>query len=159
MKNISKTNAVRIVESLGIKHEIISYDYDDDSLSAVAVAKKLACPEEQIFKTLVTTGNNHEHFVFIIPGNSELDLKKAAKVSGNKKIDMIKLKDLVPLTGYLHGGCSPIGMKKNLPQFIDEYCLVYDQIYVSAGLRGLQLKLAPTDLINICDAQTGDLIK
>ena len=153
-----KTNAARLLDKSKIAYELIPYQVDENDLSAVHVASQLGEPIAQVFKTLVLKGTGTAYFVCIIPGDAELDLKKAAKLTGNKSCDMIPMKELLPLTGYIRGACSPIGMKKHFPTYIHESCLKYDTIYVSAGLRGLQLKLAPGDLIRETKAQTAQLI-
>lgn len=155
---MTKTNSARILDQQGIKYELLSYDVDESDLSAIAVAGKLKQNIDQVFKTLVLRGDKSGIFVCIIPGGEELDLKKAAHVSGNKNVAMIPMKDILTITGYIRGGCSPIGMKKAYPAFIDESCLLYDFIFISAGLRGLQLKLKPDDLIKVTSCQTDDLI-
>ncbi|HOT46249.1 MAG TPA: Cys-tRNA(Pro) deacylase [Spirochaetota bacterium] len=155
---MSKTNAIRILESRGIRYTAAEYEIDEDELDAVSVARKIGAPPETVFKTLVTIGDKTGHTVFVIPGNSELNLKKAAQVSGNKKIEMIKMKDLLPVTGYIRGGCSPVGMKKLFPTFIDETAQLYDAIYVSPGARGTQVCLSPLDLQGLIDAKFADLV-
>ena len=155
---MSKTNAIRILESRGIKHGTAEYEVNEDELDAVSVARKIGADPETVFKTLVTIGDRTGHAVFIIPGNSALDLKKAAHASGNKKIEMIKMKDLLPVTGYIRGGCSPIGMKKPFPTYIDETAQLYDEMYVSAGMRGTQVKLSPADLKEMVSAEFADLV-
>ena len=154
-----KTNAARLLDKSKTAYELIPYQVDESDLSAGHVASQLGEPVSQVFKTLVLKGTGATaYFVCIIPGDEELDLKKAAKLTGNKSCDMIPLKELLPLTGYIRGACSPIGMKKHFPTYIHESCLEFDTIYVSAGLRGLQLKLAPGDLIREARAQTAPLI-
>ncbi len=154
-----KTNAARLLDQAKIPYELIPYEVDETDLSAAHVAAGLGEPLERVFKTLVLKGSGGPaYFVCIIPGGEELDLKKAAKITGQKSCEMIPLKDLLPLTGYLRGACSPIGMKKHFPTYVHESCLEFDSIYVSAGLRGLQLKLAPTDLIRETRAATAALI-
>lgn len=155
---MAKTNAVRLLESQNISHTIIEYDYDEDEIDAVSVAQKIGAEPESVFKTLVSVDEKNEFFVFVIPGNFELNLKKAAKITGSKKIELIKVKDLQPLTGYLRGGCSPIGMKKLYPTYIDENAQLFNNIYVSAGIRGMQLKLSPDDLCKVIKARFTDLL-
>ena len=155
---MSKTNAIRILESKNIKHNLVDYEVDEDALDAIAVAEKVKAEHEQVFKTLVARNEKSEIFVFVIPGNFELNLKKAAKASNSKKIEMIKMKELLPLTGYIRGGCSPIGMKKLYTTFIDETCELFDQIFISAGVRGTQIVLKPIDLIDLINAEKSDLI-
>ena len=143
---INKTNAARLLDKAKIAYELIPYEVDENDLSAVHVADSLGENIEQVFKTLVLHGDKNGHFVCVIPGEHEVDLKLAAKASGNKKCDLIPMKELLPLTGYIRGGCTPIGMKKPFPTYIHESCLNYPYIYISAGQRGLQLKLDPNDL-------------
>jgi len=144
---IEKTNAARLLDKAKIQYELIAYEVDETDLSAVHVAEQLNEPVESVFKTLVLKGDKTGYFVCIIPGAEELDLKKAAKISGNKKCEMIPMKDLSSITGYIRGACSPIGMKKHFLTFIHETYRNFEKIYVSAGKRGLQLYLSPQDLI------------
>lgn len=155
---IEKTNAARILDKGKVYYEIIPYDVNEDDLSAVHVAAQLNEPIEKVFKTLVLKGDKTGFFVCVIPGAEELDLKKAASISENKNCDMIPMKELLPVTGYIRGACSPIGMKKHFPTYIHETCLKYEHIYVSAGKRGLQLLIAPADLIAGVNATIGLLI-
>lgn len=155
---MSKTNAIRILESNKIKFESINYEVDENDLSGETVALKVGVDPETVFKTLVCIGDQTGHIVFCIPVTTELDLKKAATASGNKKVEMIKLKDLLPLTGYIRGGCSPIGMKKLFPTYIDETAQLFEQICISAGVRGMQIKLNSDELLNIVNAVYKDLI-
>lgn len=155
---MTKTNAARILDNHNIEYELVSYEVDETDLSAKAVADKLNQNIDQVFKTLVLRGDKTGIFVCIIPGAEEVDLKKAAGISGNKNAAMIPMKEILPLTGYIRGGCSPIGMKKNYPTFIDESCELYDFIFVSAGVRGLQLKISPKDLIKVTSSLIGDLL-
>ena len=155
---IDKTNAARLLDRAKIKYELIPYEADENDLGAVHVAEQLKQPVEMVFKTLVLKGDKTGYFVCVIPGAEEVDLKKAAKVSGNKSCEMIPMKELLPVTGYIRGACSPIGMKKQFPTYIHETCLSFSQIYISAGKRGLQLYIAPTDLINEVKAKTENLI-
>ena len=148
-----KTNAARLLDAAGIHYELIPYDYTEEDLSAQHVAAELGEDIDQVFKTLVLRGDRTGCFVCVIPGDFEVDLKVAARISGNKNCEMLHLKDLLPTTGYIRGGCSPIGMKKPLPTFVHESALLYDNIYISAGQRGLQLKLSPRDLIDFIGAQ------
>lgn len=150
---VNKTNAVRLLDKAGIAYELIPYEVDESDLSAVHVAADLGENVEQVFKTLVLHGDKTGYFVCIIPGDKEVNLKLAAKVSGNKSSEMIPMKNLLPVTGYIRGACSPVGMKKHFPTYIHETCLNFDFIYVSAGQRGLQIKLNPRDLIRIIGAQ------
>jgi Cys-tRNA(Pro)/Cys-tRNA(Cys) deacylase len=146
---IEKTNAARLLDKAAIEYELIPYEVDEEDLSAVHVAEQLGEPVEKVFKTLVLKGDKSGYFVCVIPGADELDLKIAAKVSGNKKCDLIPMKDLLSVTGYIRGACSPIGMKKHFPTYIHQSCKNFDKIYVSAGKRGLQLYLAPEDLVAV----------
>jgi Cys-tRNA(Pro)/Cys-tRNA(Cys) deacylase len=155
---INKTNAARILDKQGIKYELIAYEVDEADLSAINVAAKLNQNIDQVFKTLVLRGDKTGVFVCIIPGGEELDLKKAAQTSGNKSTSMVPMKEIMELTGYIRGGCSPLGMKKKYPIYIDETCLLYEFIYISAGIRGLQIKINPGDLINITSCEVNDLI-
>jgi Cys-tRNA(Pro)/Cys-tRNA(Cys) deacylase len=154
----TKTNAARLLDKEGIKYELVPYEVDENDLSAISVAAKLGQNVEQVFKTLVLSGDKTGVFVCIIPRAEELDLKKASQISGNKNAAMIPVKSILELTGYIRGGCSPLGMKKKYPSYIDETCLLYDFIYVSAGLRGLQLKIDPNDLIKTAECTICDLI-
>lgn len=152
-----KTNAARILDRHKIQYELVEYPVDPDNLAADHVAEELGEPIEQVFKTLVLRGDKNGIFVCVIAGNREVDLKKAAKVSGNKKAEMIAMKEILPLTGYIRGGCTSIGMKKQYPTFISEEALNFPFIYVSAGKRGLQLKLSPKDLLTVANAQAADI--
>lgn len=143
-----KTNAARLLDAAGIEYELVPYSYSEEDLSAESVAAELGEPIEQVFKTLVLRGDKTKEFVCVIPGDMEVDLKVAAKISGNKNCEMLHVKDLLPTTGYIRGGCSPIGMKKPFPTFIHESALLYDYIYISAGKRGLQIKINPQALID-----------
>ncbi len=156
-QNINKTNAARLLDKAKISYELIPYEVDENDLAATHVAESLGEPIERVYKTLVLRGDRNGHFVCVIQGDKEVDLKLAAKVSGNKKCDLIPMKELLPTTGYIRGGCTPIGMKKPFPTFIDESCLKFDYIYISAGQRGLQLRLSPTDLIEYTRAKTEKL--
>ena len=147
-EKINKTNVARLLDKAKVKYELIPYEVDENDLSAPHVAESLGENIEQVFKTLVLHGEKSGHFVCVIPGEHEVDLKMAAKVSGNKKCDLIPMKELLPLTGYIRGGCSPIGMKKHFPTYIHETCMDFPCIFVSTGVRGLQIKLSPQDLIN-----------
>ena len=150
---INKTKAARLLDKAKIAYELIPYEVDENDLSAIHVADSLGENIEQVFKTLVLHGDKNGHFVCVIPGEHEVDLKLAAKASGNKKCDLIPMKELLPLTGYIRGGCTPIGMKKTFSTYIHESCLNYPYIYISAGQRGLQLKLDPNDLIKEVHAE------
>ena len=145
---INKTNAARLLDKAKIPYELIPNEVDENDLAATHVAAQLGENIEQVFKTLVLHGDRNGYFVCVIPGDHELDLKVAAKESGNKKADLIPMKELLPVTGYIRGGCSPIGMKKEFPTFIHASCLKFEYIYISAGIRGLQIRLNPKDLIS-----------
>jgi Cys-tRNA(Pro)/Cys-tRNA(Cys) deacylase len=155
---MTKTNAARILDKLGLKYELLEYEVDASDLSATSVATKLGQNIEQIFKTLVLRGDKTGIFVCVIPGEEELDLKKAALISRNKNAALIPVKEIQELTGYIRGGCSPIGMKKNYPTYIDESCMLYEYIFISAGIRGMQFKLAPNDLISASQCIVVDLV-
>lgn len=144
---MNKTNAARLLDKAKIPYELIPYEVDETDLSAVHVAASLGENIDQVFKTLVLHGDKTGYFVCVIPGDKEVNLKLAAKASGNKNCEMIPMKELLPTTGYIRGACSPIGMKKSFPTYIHETCREYPSIYVSAGQRGLQIKLSPEDLI------------
>ncbi|MDD4971463.1 MAG: Cys-tRNA(Pro) deacylase [Paludibacter sp.] len=156
---LEKTNAARILDREKIDYSLIPYEVDEDDLSAVHVAGQLNEPIEKVFKTLVLKGDKTGYFVCIIPGAEEVDLKKSAMISGNKNCEMIPMKELLPITGYIRGACSPIGMKKHFPTYIHDTCLNYDAIYVSAGKRGFQLLISPKDLISVIKINVGFLIK
>ena len=145
---MTKTNVMRLLDAAGVHYRTAEYEYDESDLSGRHAAEQLDLPAEQVFKTLVARGDKTTPVVFCIPVLDELDLRRAAAVSGNKKVELIHLKELLPLTGYLRGGCSPIGMKKKFPTYIDETCILFDEIAVSAGARGKQIILSPDDLIS-----------
>ena len=155
---MKKTNAMRILESENIDFEIIEYS-TKDGIGGVDVAEKLGEDKDRVFKTLVTESKEGENFVFVVPVSSELDLKKAAKASGSKKVEMIPQKKLLPLTGYVHGGCSPVGMKKEFKTFIDASAENFDFFYVSGGKVGMQIKLNPKELVNLIDGEFADIKK
>lgn len=152
------TNVMRILEKQGISFSSRQYEYDESDLSGVHAAEALGMPPENVFKTLVAKGDSR-YCVFVIPVAEELDLKKCAAVSGNKRVELIHVKELQPLTGYIRGGCSPISMKKQFSTFVDETVLLLDEVAVSAGQRGVQVLLQPEDLLKAASAQTGDLIR
>jgi len=154
---MKKTNAARILDRLKINYELIEYEVDESDLSAVHLAATAGVPIEKVFKTLVLEGDKNGHFVCIVQGGDEIDLKKAALASANKKVAMIPMKDLEPLTGYIRGGCSPLGMKKNFPVYIDNSAFDQPMIYISAGVRGMQIKLAPADLVIACKAKKAEI--
>lgn len=155
---INKTNVARLLDKAKIAYELVSYEVDENDLSAIHVAEQLGENIEQVFKTLILHGDKTGYLVCVIPGADEVDLKKAAKVSGNKKCEMIPVKELLPLTGYIRGGCSPIGMKKHFPTYLHQSAKQFDKIYISAGQRGLQVLLAPSDLIREVRAVIADII-
>lgn len=154
---MTKTNVIRILESKNILHTVHEYIVDEEDLSGETAAKKVGAEVDEVFKTLAANGDKTGINVFCIPVSLELNLKKAAAASGNKSIEMLKQKDLLAATGYIRGGCSPIGMKKKFPTFIDETALLFEKIYVSAGARGIQIKLAPEDLKKVSDAEFAEL--
>ena len=157
-KKIEKTNAARLLDRAKIAYDLVPYTVDEDNLAATHVAEELGEDIATVFKTLVLRGDRAGLFVCVIPGDKEVDLKAAARVSGNKKADLIPMKELLPTTGYIRGGCSPIGMKKPLPTFIHSTCLDHERIYISAGVRGLQIAIAPADLVAYVGATVVDLI-
>ena len=148
-----KTNAARLLDAHNIPYELIPYDAGEVELGAVHVAEQIGEPIERVFKTLVLRGDKNGCFVCVVPGDKEVDLKLAAKGSGNKSCSLIPVKDLLGLTGYIRGGCSPIGMKKHFPTYIHDTCRQFPFIYVSAGMRGLQLRIAPDDLVRAAEAE------
>ena len=158
MSGINKTNAARLLDKAKIKYELVPYEVDENDLAATHIATQLDEDIRQVFKTLVLKGDKTGHFVCVVPGDAEVDLKKASKVSGNKKVDLIPMKELLPTTGYIRGGCSPVGMKKAFPTYFHSTCMDFDYIYVSAGVRGLQLKIAPIDLVGYVRASVADII-
>ena len=156
--NLKKTNAARLLDSLKIPYQLIPYDVDETELGAQHVADQLHEDIQQVFKTLVTVGKPARYYVFVIPVESELDLKKAAAAAGEKSVSMIPQKELLPLTGYIHGGCSPIGMKKHFPTFIHQSAGDLPAMCVSAGKVGFQIELSPSDLLRAADAKLADLV-
>ena len=156
MKKIEKTNVMRLLDQQGVAYESHCYE-GTGAVSGAEVAAVLGQDPSRVFKTLVTVGRSGQHYVFIIPVLRELNLKKAAAAAGEKSIEMVKSKELLPLTGYIRGGCSPVGMKKPFPTYIHETCELFDYIYVSAGVRGLQFKIAPQDLIATVPMTVADL--
>lgn len=155
---MKKTNVARILDQKKVPYELIPYTVDERDLAATHVAAELGEDIAQVFKTLVLRGDRNGLLVCVIPGDKEVDLKKAAKLSGNKKVEMIAMKELLPLTGYIRGGCCPIGMKKPYPTWIHSTCNDFDFIYISAGVRGLQLKISPIALVKVVGAQMADLV-
>jgi Cys-tRNA(Pro)/Cys-tRNA(Cys) deacylase len=154
-----KTNGARILESLDIPFELREYEVDPDDLSALTVAKKIGMPPEQVFKTLLISGGPGEYLFAVIPGNAELDFKKLARAAGLRKAEMVPLKEVQPLTGYIRGGVTVFGAKRPYPVFADETIILFDKISVSAGTRGTQLILSPSDYLRAANAQTADLTK
>lgn len=154
---INKTNAARLLDKEGITYRLIPYAVDPDNLAAQHVADELGEDIRRVFKTIVLHGERTGHFVCVVPGDHEIDLKKAAKAAGDKKAELIPMKELLPLTGYIRGGCSPIGMKKHFPTFIDASAQEFDTIFVSAGVRGLQIEINPDDLARAARATFTDI--
>jgi Cys-tRNA(Pro)/Cys-tRNA(Cys) deacylase len=154
----TKTNAARLLDTLKLPYELIEYEVDEEHLDAIHVAQTCGQNVDQVFKTLVANGDKNGINVFCIPGAYDLDLKKAAAISGNKSVEMVKVKDLFALTGYIRGGCSPLGMKKKYPVFVDETAQLHETLFVSGGLRGLQIKIAPDNLAIATDATFADLL-
>ena len=156
-KKIDKTNAARLLDKAGIAYNLIPYEFDENDLAAQHVADSLGQDISQVFKTLVLRGDRTGHVVCVVPGDMEVDLKALAKVSGNKKVEMIPMKDLLGVTGYIRGGCSPIGMKKRFPTYFHSTATDHDRIYVSAGVRGLQIEIAPHDLIDFVQGTVSEV--
>ena len=157
-KRIDKTNAARLLDKAKIAYDLVPYTVDEDNLAATHVAEELGEDIATVFKTLVLRGDRTGLFVCVIPGDKEVDLKAAARVSGNKRCEMIPMKELLPSTGYIRGGCSPIGMKKPLPTFFHSTATDHERIYISAGVRGLQIAIAPADLISYVGATIANII-
>ncbi len=157
MKKEEKTNVMRVLDGKKISYEKHSYE-PDATMSGEEIAGILGEDPAKVFKTLVTQGKSGAYYVFVVPVKEELDLKKAAKASGEKAVGMIRQKELLPLTGYVHGGCSPIGMKKQFPTFIHETAVEFDRVFVSAGKVGFQIELAPEDLIQVAGCRTADIV-
>lgn len=156
-KKNDKTNAARLLDKAGISYRLIPYEFDENDLAAQHVADSLGQDIARVFKTLVLHGDRSGYLVCVIPGNAEVNLKALAKVSGNKKVEMIPMKDLLGVTGYIRGGCSPIGMKKRFPTYFHTTALDHETIYVSAGVRGLQIEIAPAELISFTGAQVAEV--
>ena len=156
-KNNDKTNVMRVLDGKKIEYTAHSYE-PDATMTGEEIALLLHEDSGRVFKTLVTQGKSGQHYVFVVPVKSELDLKKAAKVACEKAVSMIKQKELLPLTGYVHGGCSPIGMKKQFPTFIHETALKYDHVFVSAGKVGFQIELEPDNLISVVGCKAADIV-
>lgn len=155
-KKEASTNVIRLLTGAKIAHEV--REYDPEAVDGQTVAKELGEDPDSVFKSLVAENENHEHFIFEVPVDEELDLKKAAKATGSKWIKLIPQKELLPLTGYVHGGCSPIGLKKRMPCYIDETAFLFDKIFISAGRRGTQVGLSPNDLKAFVQANVVDLL-
>lgn len=155
----SKTNAVRLLDSLGISYELCAYEVDPEDLTAISVARKIGLPPEQVFKTLLSHTNTGEHLFAVVPGDAELDLKKLAHAAGAKKAELASLKDVEPLTGYIRGGVTVMGAKKPFPAYADETIELFDVISISAGQRGLQIILSPADYLRASEARLADLTK
>ncbi len=155
---MTKTNAVRQLETLGIRFEVKTYTVDSEALGASTAADKLGVPVEIVFKTIVTRNEKNSVFVFCLPGNADLDLKKAARVTSSKRIELVSTQELLPLTGYIRGGCSPIGMKKLYPTYIEEIATASARVFVSAGKRGVQIGIDPGDLARVTDALFVDVL-
>lgn len=153
-----KTNAVRLLEQAGIDVREVCYEFDENDLNGKHAAEAVGLPCDQVFKTLVARGVRNGIMVFCVPVSGELDLKKAAKAAGDKSVNMVQVKELLGLTGYIRGGCSPVGMKKKYPTYIDETCILYDEISVSAGERGHQMLLDPIKLADFIGAELVDII-
>ena len=153
----TKTNAIRLLENSALDFKVHEYDISDGEIDAQSIARKLGVSGDQVFKTLVAESPEREYFVFIVPAVGTLNLKKAARTAGVKSIAMIKQKELLPLTGYIHGGCSPIGMKKLFPTFVDETAILFEKIFVSGGKVGLNIEIAPEDLAGFVPAEFSDL--
>ena len=158
MKKIKKTNAARILDNLGIDYEIKTYEVDENNLSAVHVAETVGLDINSVFKTLVTRGDKSGIIMAVIGGADDLNLKALAKVSNNKSVEMIAMKELLPITGYIRGGCSPLGAKKDFPVYLDSKALLQEKISISAGQRGMQIILSPKDLVTAAHATVADII-
>ena len=152
-----KTNAARLLDTLGIRYELREYEVDPEDLSAETVAAKVGLPPEQVFKTLVARGDKTGVLMAVVPGNGELDLKALARLSGDRKVDTVPLKELQPLTGYIRGGVTAIGGKKDYPVFVDETLELFDVVAVSAGVRGTQIVLAPADYLRVTKGKVGPI--
>ncbi len=159
MAKIKKTNAMRLLEKKKIEFEVMTYDNKDGKIDGISVASKIGRNPESVYKTLVTEGASGEHYVFVIPVTEELDLKKAARVSGEKKMQMIHVKDILKLTGYIRGGCSPIGMKKPFKTFIEKSADKLEKMVVSGGMIGLQMELEPYKLLDAVNGEMSDIVK
>lgn len=155
---INKTNAARLLDRAHITYELIPYKVDENNLAATHVAESLGEDIAMVFKTIVLTAGPGQFFVCVVPGDAEIDLKKVARAAGAKKVELLPMKELLPLTGYIRGGCSPVGMKKQFPTFFHSTALEHEYIYVSAGMRGLQFRVKPADIIGFVNGNVADLI-
>ena len=156
-QKIEKTNAARLLDRAKLTYELVPYEVDEQNLAATHVAEQLGEDIATVFKTLILSGDRNGFLVCVVPGNHEVDLKAAARVSGNKKVEMLPMKELLPTTGYIRGGCSPIGMKKRFPTYFHSTATGHSKIYVSAGVRGLQIEIAPDDLIGFVQGTVSDV--
>jgi Cys-tRNA(Pro)/Cys-tRNA(Cys) deacylase len=154
-----KTNAARILDALGVRYELREYEVDEEDLSAESVARKVAMPAEQVFKTLVARGDRNGICLAVVPGNAQLDLKALAKLSGDRKVETVALKEVQPLTGYIRGGVTVLGCRKEYPAYADETIELFDLISISAGVRGTQLLVAPADYLRATKAKLGAIAK
>lgn len=154
-----KTNAARILDGLGISYELRDYEVDEDDLSAPTVARKVGMPPEQVWKTLVCRGDKHGVCFALLPGNAELDPKRLARLTGDKRLDTVPLKEVQPLTGYIRGGVTALGARRDYPVFVDETAELFDRIAVSAGVRGTQIVLAPADYLRATNATLGPITR
>ena len=159
MSHAAKTNGARFLDSLGIAYELREYEVDPEDLAATTVARKIGLPPEQVFKTLLVTDNAGGHYFAVIPGDAELDFKKLARAAGTRRMEMVSLKEVQPLTGYIRGGVTVFGAKKAYPAFADETIEIFDRISVSAGTRGVQILLSPADYLRASEAALADLTK
>ncbi len=157
MKKTDKTNAARLLDKAGCTYKLVSYEFDENDLAVQHVADSLGQDIARVFKTLVLHGDRTGYVVCVVPGDAEVDLKALAKASGNKKVEMIPMKDLLGVTGYIRGGCSPVGMKKRFPTYFHSTALSFETIYVSAGVRGLQLEISPAALISFVGGTVADV--
>lgn len=154
-----KSNAARLLDEMGIAYKLLEYEVDEEDLSASHLAKSCGLDLDKVFKTIVLEGNKNGYFVCLLPSDKELDLKKAAQASDNKNCQLVAIKELLNITGYMRGGCSPIGMKKEFPTYIDESILYHDEVIVNAGKRGLQFRIAPEDIIKAAKGSLKDLVQ
>lgn len=153
---MKKTNAMRILEALSIEYEVLCYAWDEEHLDAVHASIRAGLPSEQVFKTIVMQNSDNEVFVFCLPAEFSVSLKKARALTHSRDIDLIKIENLQAITGYIRGGCSPLGMRKHFPTFVEELALLEEHVYISAGVRGFQLKITPKDLVKAAGASFAD---